>query len=79
MRVEEYIVLRDDSSTLRLAKLDCHSVYNGKAILRFPGTVEEYEVASIHTYQGKHKLIVEYELGRCVKCIKLEPIMEVVV
>ncbi len=34
---EEYLVLRDNSSVIKLLKLDCHSIYNGKAVLRFPG------------------------------------------
>ncbi len=73
MRIkEEYLVLRDNSSTLRLLKLDCHSIRNGRAILRFPGTIEEYEIASVHTHRGEFKDVIEYELGRCIRCIKLE-------
>ena len=72
VRVEEYLVLRDGSSTIKLLKLDHHSVYNGKAVLRFPGIMEEYEIASVHTYKGKFKDVIEYELGRCIRCLKLE-------
>lgn len=78
MRKEEYLVFRDRSSTLKLAKLDCHSVYNGKAILRFPGTIEIYEVTGIHTFRSETKLTVEYELGRCINCIKLEDLQKAV-
>ena len=74
-RTEEYLVLRDDSSTVKLLKLDCHSVRNGRAVLRFPGTIEEYEIASVHTHRGEFKDVIEYELGRCVRCIKLEDLV----
>jgi len=78
-KVEEYLVLRDSSSTVRLLKLDCHSVYNGKAVLRFPGTIEIYEIVSIRTHKGQHKDVIEYELGRCIRCLKLENKEEVMV
>ena len=71
-KVEEYLVLKDASSTVKLLKLDCHSVYNGKAVLRFPGVMEIYEVASIRTHKGKYKDVIEYELGRCIRCLKFE-------
>ncbi len=73
-KVEEYIVLRDGSSTLRLAKLDCHSILRkrGIVILRHSGAVETYELASIHTHKGETKDVIEYELGKCLRCIKLE-------
>lgn len=74
---EEYFVLRDNSSVIKLLKLDCHSVYNGKAVLRFPGTIEEYEIASVHTHKGEFKDIVEYELGRCIRCLKFEDAVRV--
>ena len=68
---EEYLVLRDGASTLRLLKLDCHSIRKGRAILRFSGIIEEYEIASVHTHRGEFKDVIEYELGRCIRCIKL--------
>jgi len=71
-RVEEYFILRDGSSTVKLLKLDCHSIRGGKAVLRFPGVLEEYEIASIHTHKGEFKDVVEYELGKCLRCLKLE-------
>jgi len=75
-RVEEYLILKDGSSTVKLLKLDCHSVYNGKAVLRFPGTIEIYEVVSIRTHKGQHKDVIEYELGKCLRCLKLEENLE---
>ncbi len=71
-RVEEYFILRDDSSTIRIAKLDCHSIRNGKAILRHSGVLEEYEIVAIYTYKGIDKDIIEYELGACLRCIVLK-------
>ena len=72
-KVEEYLVLKDSSSTVKLLrKLDCHSIRNGRAILRFPGAIEEYEITNIHIHKGKFRDIVEYELGRCIRCLKLE-------
>ena len=78
MRVEEYFVLKDGSSTLRLAKLDSHSVLKSRrwAVLRHWGVIEIYEIDTIRTIKGETKTIVEYELGRCIRCIKCDALKE---